>query len=118
MGQLQKGSNPLTFSAPRVTSVASAASVTLNCDTTDIIAITALTVPLTLPNPTGTPVNGQMFEYRIYSAASQSLAYGVKFSAFDVIKPIATTAGKKLYLAVQYDAGTDTFDMIGQSVQL
>ena len=50
---------------PRVTSVATTATLTVDSDTTDQAIITAQTTAVTIAAPTGTPTNGQELAIRI-----------------------------------------------------
>lgn len=56
----------------KATTVAYAATVTPNCDTTDVLNIGALTGNITIANPTGTPVDGQSLRLRLAQDATGS----------------------------------------------
>jgi hypothetical protein len=109
---------------PRVVAVTSSSNLTaVNCDTTDIAAI-SLAENTTLSNPTGTPFDGQLLLYRIKSASSFTIAFGTNFEVASTLGfPTATTGSNKIdeiaarWSATQskwiYDAST-----IGGSVSI
>lgn len=102
---------------PRVVSVAYAASVTPNADTTDVLKIGALTGPLTLANPSGTPVEGQTLRIRIPQdgTGNRAITLGNKYRIpTSATSPLAfsTAASAEDKLAVEYDAADDKWDVV------
>lgn len=79
----------------QVTTVAYAATVTPNCDTTDVLNIGALTGNLTIANPTGTPRDGQTLRVRMLQdgTGSRTVSYGANFAfGTDVTAALEPTA--------------------------
>lgn len=66
----------------RAVTVAFAATVTPNADTTDVLNIGALTGNITIANPTGTPVDGQNLRLRLAQdgTGSRTLTWGNAFA--------------------------------------
>lgn len=66
----------------RSTSVAYAATVTPNCGTTDVLNVGVLTGNITIANPTGTPVDGQMLRLRLAQDATgaRTLSWGTAYA--------------------------------------
>ena len=62
---LQTALNAKQDLVTRVQSITSSATVTPNCDSYDMVKVTAQAAGLTLANPTGTPTEGQMMVIRI-----------------------------------------------------
>lgn len=95
--------------APRVTAIASSATPTPNCDTTDLYKITALAADATFGAPTGTPADGQGLTIRIKddgtprALAFNSGAGGYKASA-DVPLPTTTVISETMILSFTYDS--------------
>lgn len=87
---------------PRTTTIASSATPTANCDTTDRYVITALAVDMEVAEPTGTPGDGQTLLYEFTDngvARSIGWASGV-FKAHGTVLPSATSPGKLLTVGV------------------
>ncbi len=88
---------------PRVTTITSNATWAINANTTDMFVVTAQAVNVTsIPNPTGTPQQGQMLLIRVKdSAGPHNVTWtGAQWRAStDLAIPTATQAGKTTYLA-------------------
>ena len=96
-----------------IQSVTSSATVT-PLVTDDEVIITAQAVGLTLANPSGTAVQGQVMLIRIKdNATSQTIAYGTEYRALGVTLPTATTISKTHYLGMIYNATDTKWDVIG-----
>lgn len=99
----------------RVTALTDAVTVDWNSDNMDIGTVT-LAGNRTLGAPTGTAVNGQMFELRVRQDAtgSRTLAYNAIFRfGTDVTSPtLTTTAAKTDYLLFQYHSGDTKWDCL------
>ena len=78
----------------RTVTVAFAATVTPNADTTDVLNIGALTAAITIANPTGTPVDGQKLTLRLQQDAvgARAITWGAAF-AFGSDVTLATIPG-------------------------
>ena len=108
-----------TLKGPRITAVTDAATVTMNCVTTDQVNITALAQGVTLANPSGSCKDGKLYKFRIKSAASQTITWGSMFRAGTDITPLlaATTgSGKTDYLGFLYNAADTKMDYAAKAV--
>lgn len=97
---------------PRVQSVTSAATVTPNANSDDLVDITAQAVALTLAAPSGTPVNGQVIEIRIKdNGVVRAITWNAIYRAFGLALPTSTTAGKTMYVSCVYNSGATKWDV-------
>lgn len=98
------GNVVVAASASTPTTVAYAATITPNSDTTKLLNIGALTGPLTLANPTGAPVDGQNLRVRFSQDASGSrvvtfgsgYAFGIDVTTV-LIPTLASTSWEMLF---------------------
>lgn len=98
---------------PRVTSAASASTLSPNISTADLYAYTALATNLSINSPTGT-VDGARIRYRFKdNGTSRTLTWNAIFRAIGVTIPTATTVGKTLYVDTFYNAADTKWDVIG-----
>ena len=96
---------------PRVQSVTSAATVTPNASSNDLVDITAQAVALTLAAPSGTPVNGQVIEIRIKdNGVVRAITWNAIYRAFGLALPTSTTAGKTIYASCVYNSAAVKWD--------
>lgn len=97
---------PTGTGAPRVNSVASSATPTINVATTDQFEVTALAVAITGFVITGTPVDGQQLAIRITDNGTlRALAFGASFGPSGTVALLTTTVATKVHLSVfRYDA--------------
>jgi len=105
---------------PRVQSVASAATVTPNADTTDCVDVTAQAVPLTIANCTGSPVNFQTLKIRILdNGVQRSITWGNGYVAGGQSLPANTTAGKTVLIGLEYSTanGLNNFRCVAVSTE-
>lgn len=65
-----RGGHDRTTLAVRTVSVAYAATVTPNANTTDVLVVGALTGNITIAAPTGTPRDGQLLRFRFQQDAT------------------------------------------------
>lgn len=93
------------------TSVAYAATITPNSDTTDYLTIAALTGNLTLAAPTGTPVNGQklMIDFTQDATGSRTITYNAAYAfGTDVTSALDPSAANSKWMRLfQWHAGTN-----------
>jgi len=92
---------------PRVGSVASSATPTINTDNYDAYKITALATNITsfTTNLSGTPVDFQKLTIRILdNGTGRTVAWGTSFQAMGADLPTATTAGKVTTVGLVYDS--------------
>ncbi len=94
--------------ASRVTTVAYAATVTPNANTTDLLNIGPLTGALFLANPTGSPADGQNLRIRLSQDSSGSHAVtfdtGYSFGTDITTALIPTAASKGWEMLFTWDA--------------
>jgi hypothetical protein len=98
---------------PRVSSAASASSLTPDISSFDQYAYTALAADLTINAPTGTPVDGNKLMFRILdNGTSRSLTWDATYTAIGVTLPTSTTANKTVYIGCVYNANNTRWDVI------
>lgn len=103
---------------PRVSSAASASSVTPDVSSYDIYAYTALAAALTINAPIGTPVNGDKLIFRILDdGTSRALNWNATYTSIGVAIPAATTASKMTYVGCIYNAANTRWDVIAVTTQ-
>jgi hypothetical protein len=103
---------------PRVSSVASATSITPNINTTDITSQvnTAVAGTLTINAPTGTPVDGQKLIIRMQCTNAQVLSFNAIYrSSNDLGFPANTTGSSRYdYLGFIYNSAAVRWDMVSK----
>jgi len=107
---------------PRVTSAASASTLTPSIATADVYAYTALAANLTINAPTGTPVDGDKLIFRILdNGTPRNLTWDATYTVIGVTLPTTTTANKTVYVGCIYNAygasGTGRWDVIAVTTQ-
>ena len=99
---------------PSVQSVVSAATVTPNADTDDVVVITAQAEALTIANPSGTPSNGQAMIIRIYDdGTARGITWGAGYSGTGL--PTTTVVGTYIYIPLIYNSSSSKWDNIDQT---
>lgn len=94
---------------PRVTSISSSATPTINTDVCDAVTITALAAAVTsmTTNLTGTPVNFQKLTIRFKdNGTARAITWGASFEAKGVALPTTTVISKVLTVGFIYDTVT------------
>lgn len=108
-----------TRANPRVTSAASASSLTPDISAADMYAYTALAANLTINAPTGTPVDGNELNYRIKdNGTTRTLTWNAIFRAVGVTIPTATTANKTVYVHTKYNFADTKWDVVRVSQEV
>ena len=103
---------------PRVTSAASASSLTPSIATADIYAYTALAAGLTINAPTGTPVDGDKLMFRLLdNGTARALTWNATYTVIGVTLPTTTTANKTTYVGCIYNANNTRWDVIAVTTQ-
>jgi hypothetical protein len=103
---------------PRVTSAASAASLTPDISAADVYAYTALAANLTINAPTGTPVDGDKLIFRLLdNGTSRTLTWNATYTVIGVTLPTATTINKTTYVGCIYNANNTRWDVIAVTTQ-
>lgn len=104
--------------APNVQSVTSAATVTPNADTNDLVSISAQAVGLTIAAPTGTATDGEKLLIRIKDGGTtQTISWNAVYVAGGAALPTATTAGKWHHIGLIYNSNTSTWMCVAATVQ-
>lgn len=111
-------SNTLTNKriTPRVNTVASSATPTINTDTTDIFTITALAAAITsfTTNLSGNPTTGQKLEIRILdNGTARAITWGASFATRGVTLPTTTVISKYLRVLLEWNEVASVWDCIG-----
>ena len=103
---------------PRVTSAASASSLTPDISASDVYAYTALAAGLTINAPTGTPLDGDKLIFRLLdNGTSRSLTWNATYTVIGVTLPTATTISKTTYVGCIYNANNTRWDVIAVTTQ-
>lgn len=103
---------------PRVSSTASASSLTPTIANYDQYIYTALAANLTIAAPTGTPVDGNKLLFAIKdNGTSRTLTWNVAFTPIGVTLPTATIAGKWLYVGAVYNSAAAKWHVIASVVE-
>jgi hypothetical protein len=103
---------------PRVTSAASASSLTPDISASDVYAYTALAAGLTINAPTGTPLDGDKLMFRLLdNGTSRALTWNATYTVIGVTLPTATTISKTTYVGCIYNANNTRWDVIAVTTQ-
>jgi hypothetical protein len=103
---------------PRVTSAASALSLTPDISASDVYAYTALAAGLTINAPTGTPLDGDKLMFRLLdNGTSRALTWNATYTVIGVTLPTATTISKTTYVGCIYNANNTRWDVIAVTTQ-
>lgn len=103
---------------PRVTSAASASSLTPDVSAADIYAYTALATGLTINAPIGTPTDGDKLIFRLLdNGTGRALTWNATYTAIGVTLPTTTTANKTTYVGCIYNANNTRWDVIAVTTQ-
>jgi len=103
---------------PRVSSAASASSLTPDVSAFDQYAYTALAANLAINAPTGTPVDGTKLLFRILdNGTSRSLTWNGTYTVIGVTLPTSTTVNKTTYVGCIYNAAVPRWDVIAVTTQ-
>jgi hypothetical protein len=104
---------------PRVTSAASASSLTPDISAADQYCYTALAANLTINAPTGTPVDGDKLIFRLLdNGTTRTLTWNATYTVIGVTLPTATTANKTVYVGCVYNANNTRWDVIAVTTQV
>jgi hypothetical protein len=103
---------------PRVTSAASASSLTPDISASDVYAYTALAAGLAINAPVGTPVDGDKLIFRLLDdGTSRALTWDATYTVIGVTLPTATTISKTTYVGCIYNANNTRWDVIAVTTQ-
>lgn len=98
--------------APRVTSITSTATLTVDSSTTDQAVITAQSGALTIASPTGSPADGQKLIVRIKAVGVSVITWDTIFRQIGTTLPASTTANKTIYVASIYNSLDSRWDVV------
>jgi hypothetical protein len=100
---------------PNIQAVTSSATVTANADTPDdLVVITAQAAALTLANPSGSAVQGQVIGWRIKdNGTARAISYGTQFRGVGVTPPTTTIISKTLYIFAIFNSTDTKWDVVG-----
>lgn len=102
----------------RIVSTSSASSLTPDISTADFYEYTALAAGLTISNPTGTPVNGELLNFRFQdNGVQRSIAWGAYFRSMSATLPSATVANKVIRVLAEWNATDLTWDCLAVSTE-
>jgi hypothetical protein len=103
---------------PRVSSAASASTLTPDVSAYDQYCYTALAATLTINAPTGTPLDGNKLLFRILdNGTSRTLTWNATYTVIGATLPTATTINKMTYVGCIYNAANTRWDVIGVTTQ-
>jgi hypothetical protein len=94
---------------PLVTSVDYASSITPDIDTTEILTIGALTGDITIVNPTGTPIDGQILTLRLLQDGTglHTVVFGTVYSFETTTTPaLPVEANSRFEMTFRYNTTT------------
>lgn len=99
---------------PRITTVASTATLTPNADTQDVTAISAQAGALSVAAPTGTPTDGQSLIIRVRdNGTTRAISWNAIYTAFTGIDlRTATVVGKPLIFQFIYNSSTSNWELL------
>lgn len=92
---------------PRITTITSSATPTINTDDCDCVTITALAAAITsmTTNLSGTPTNFQKLLIRIKdNGTARAITWGTSFQSGSATLPTTTVLGKTLMVGLIYDS--------------
>lgn len=99
---------------PRVGTIASTGSLTIDVDSYDQYTVTALAAALTINAPTGTPGNGQKLIIRLKdNATARALTFNAAFRfSSDLAAPTTTVVSKTMYLGFAWNSADSKWDCL------
>lgn len=99
---------------PRPGTTASSSSLTIDSDSYDIYAVTALAAAITMNAPSGTPTDGQklLMRFKDNGTARAFTSWNSIFRAIGVTLPTTTVLGKTLYVLAVWNAADSKWDVL------
>lgn len=117
--RIKQAINALSITEPRVVSVVSTATLTIDSSTTDQSVITAQAEGLTIGVPTGTPLEGRKLIIRIKdNGTNRALSWNSIFEVVGVTLPTTTTANKIIYIGLIYNSVSTKWDVVAVKEQI
>jgi len=114
------GTSAITI-IPRITTITSSATPTINTDNCDAVTITAQAADITsmTTNLSGTPVNFQKLIIRIKDdGTARAITWGAKFEAKGVSLPTTTVLSKVLTVGFIYDTVTSKWGCVAAACEV
>lgn len=114
-GNISGNAATATKTIPRITTITTHATPTINTDNCDAVTITALAEAITsmTTNLSGTPVNFQKLIFRIKdNGTARAIAWGAKFVAKGATLPTTTVLSKLLTVGFIYDTVLNTWGCV------
>jgi hypothetical protein len=103
---------------PRVTSAATATTLTPSIATADVYAYTALASALTINAPTGTPLDGNKLIFRLLdNGTARALTWDATYTVIGTTLPTTTVISKTTYVGCIYNANNTRWDVIAVTTQ-
>lgn len=99
----------------QVTTIATAAAITPNVDTTDVAHMTNTQAAgnFTINAPTGTPADGQVLIFRLKCTNAQTYVWNAAYrGSADYPLPTVSSAGKTDYIGFEYNAVDAKWDYV------
>lgn len=104
------------FVLPRVITLTSSATPTINSDIYDSVSITALSTAITAVTMSGTPVNFQKILFRIKDdGTARAITWGSSFQAMGSALPTTTVISKVLTTGFIYDTVTTKWGCVASA---
>lgn len=99
---------------PRVSTAATATTLTPASDDFDLVALTAQASSLTIDAPSGTPVNGQKLAIRLRdNGTARALTWNGAYSAYSSDLPASTVVNMTMYYEFVWNTATTKWDLVG-----
>lgn len=103
-----------TAGPPRIVTIASAASIVLDCESTDEFVVTALEEDIVIEAPTGTPYDGQKIKYSIRdNGTGYQISADAAFDDLTGSFPAGTSAGNWLIVLAIWRAVDSVWQITG-----
>jgi len=103
---------------PRVTTAATATTLTPSIATADVYAYTALATGLTINAPTGTPLDGDKLIFRLLdNGTARALTWDATYTVIGTTLPTTTVINKTTYVGCMYNANNTRWDVIAVTTQ-
>lgn len=103
---------------PKVTSTTSTSTLTFSWDTDELSILTAMAANVTIASPSGTPVDGQLINFRFKdNGTSRTITWNAIFRAIGITLPTATTISKTLYVSGRYNSADTKVDMLAVGLE-
>jgi hypothetical protein len=102
----------------RIVSTTSATSLTPDISAADFYEYTALAAGLTINDPSGTPVNGELLNFRLQdNGTGRAITWGAQFRSMTSTLPTTTVANKTHRILCEWNSGDSTWDCLAVSAQ-